>query len=138
MKFCKKPIEVEAYQLTEEKEIHTREGTLKGYPGDWIITGIQGEQYPCGKEIFEQTYEPAESRPAPSAEPKFNSTDLLLFANDEWKRRGERKHNHEQKIPWCVGFINGFLTDKKWARDWLDKIQNDAEEKLRSSSEVSA
>lgn len=67
MKFRKKPIEVEAYQLTEEKEIHTREGTLKGYPGDWIITGIQGEQYPCGKEIFEQTYEPAESRPHPPA-----------------------------------------------------------------------
>ena len=42
MKFRKKPIVVDAYQLTEEKEINTREGTLKGYPGDWIITGIQG------------------------------------------------------------------------------------------------
>ena len=59
-------------------------------------------------------------------EPKFNSTDLLLLANDEWKRREERKHNHEN-IPWCAGFINGFLTDKKWARAWIDKIQKDAE-----------
>lgn len=67
MKFRKKPIVVEAYQLTDEKEIHTREGTVKGYPGDWIITGIQGEIYPCGKEIFEQTYEPADSRPAPAS-----------------------------------------------------------------------
>jgi len=61
-----------------------------------------------------------------AAEPKFNSTDLLLLANDEWKRREERKHNHEN-IPWCAGFINGFLTDKKWARKWIDKIQKDAE-----------
>lgn len=25
--------------------------------GDYIITGIQGEQYPCKPDIFEQTYE---------------------------------------------------------------------------------
>ena len=67
-------------------------------------------------------------------DPKFNSTDLLLLANDEWKRREERKHNHEN-APWCAGFINGFLTDKKWARDWLDKIQKDAEDKLRTGGE---
>ena len=58
LRYRKKPIEVEAYQLTEEKEIHTREGIVKGFPGDWIITGIQGEIYPCGKKIFELTYEP--------------------------------------------------------------------------------
>ena len=57
-RFRKKPIEVEAYQITEKKEIQTREGTLYGYPGDWIVTGIQGEIYPVGKEIFEATYEP--------------------------------------------------------------------------------
>lgn len=52
---------------------------------------------------------------------KFNSTDLLLLANDEWKRREERKHNHEE-IPWVAGFINGFLTDWGWARSYLDKL----------------
>lgn len=26
-------------------------------PGDWIITGIQGEKYPCKPDIFEATYE---------------------------------------------------------------------------------
>jgi hypothetical protein len=67
-------------------------------------------------------------------QPKFTSTDLLLLANDEWKRREERKHNHEN-APWCAGFINGFLTDKKWARGWLDKIQKDAEDKLRTGGE---
>jgi hypothetical protein len=27
--------------------------------GDWIITGIKGEQYPCDAEVFEATYVPA-------------------------------------------------------------------------------
>lgn len=26
-------------------------------PGDWVITGVQGEHYPCKPDIFEQTYE---------------------------------------------------------------------------------
>ncbi len=26
-------------------------------PGDWIITGIKGEKYPCKPDIFAQTYE---------------------------------------------------------------------------------
>lgn len=38
-------------------------GTLEGghivSPGDWIITGVQGEQYPCKPDIFEATYEAA-------------------------------------------------------------------------------
>jgi hypothetical protein len=28
-------------------------------PGDWIITGVKGEHYPCKPDIFESTYEPA-------------------------------------------------------------------------------
>lgn len=54
--------------------------------------------------------------------PQFSSVDLLLLANDEWKRREERKHNHEN-APWCAGFINGFLTDKKWAKEYVDKLR---------------
>jgi hypothetical protein len=26
-------------------------------PGDWIITGVHGERYPCKPDIFEETYE---------------------------------------------------------------------------------
>jgi hypothetical protein len=29
-------------------------------PGDWIITGIKGERYPCKPDIFEATYEKVE------------------------------------------------------------------------------
>jgi hypothetical protein len=28
-------------------------------PGDWIITGVKGEHYPCKPDIFEATYEEA-------------------------------------------------------------------------------
>jgi hypothetical protein len=30
------------------------------HPGDWIITGVKGEKYPCKPDIFEATYEAVE------------------------------------------------------------------------------
>jgi len=38
--------------------IDTLEGGHTVCPGDWIITGIKGEYYPCKPDIFDQTYEP--------------------------------------------------------------------------------
>lgn len=38
-------------------QIKTREGTMIGIVGDWIIRGIKGEFYPCKPDIFEATYE---------------------------------------------------------------------------------
>ena len=37
--------------------IETLEGDYIVSPGDWIITGVKGEKYPCKPDIFEQTYE---------------------------------------------------------------------------------
>lgn len=37
--------------------IKTLEGWLKISEGDYIITGVKGERYPCKPDIFEQTYE---------------------------------------------------------------------------------
>jgi hypothetical protein len=39
--------------------IPTLEGTMKMGRGDMLITGVKGEIYPCKKDIFEATYEPA-------------------------------------------------------------------------------
>ena len=58
MKFRKKPVVIDAYQTDQELIIHTLEGDMKASPGDWIITGVNGEQYPCKPDIFEKTYEP--------------------------------------------------------------------------------
>ena len=56
-KYRKKPVVVEAYRTDKEVVIHTLEGDLTAQPGDYIITGIAGERYPCRADIFEETYE---------------------------------------------------------------------------------
>ena len=45
MLYKKKPIIVEAYQTDKEIYIDTLEGTMKADIGDYIITGVNGEQY---------------------------------------------------------------------------------------------
>ena len=81
MKYRKKPVEIEARQLTPENHaeialwvggetwhytdlrcdelfIPTLEGTMIARDGDFIICGGQGEFYPCKPDIFAKTYEP--------------------------------------------------------------------------------
>lgn len=38
--------------------IITMEGKHYIQKGDYIITGVEGERYPCKKDIFQKTYEP--------------------------------------------------------------------------------
>ena len=56
-KYRKKPVVIEAYQTDNEVDIPTLEGTMHASVGDYIITGVRGEQYPCKPDIFEATYE---------------------------------------------------------------------------------
>ena len=89
-KFRKRPVVIEAFQMTEERRwdnsdwpgwlhqawqdsilycigggaqlyIKTLEGEHKVSWGDWIIQGVKGELYPCKPDIFEATYEEAHS-----------------------------------------------------------------------------
>lgn len=73
MKFRKKPVVIEAKQWFKEGDhpkvwldvagkafVNTLEGVHIVTPGDWIITGIKGEHYPCKPDIFAATYEPVE------------------------------------------------------------------------------
>jgi hypothetical protein len=77
MKYVKKPIVVEARQLTgknlsnvaewcdgwdwgDRLSIETLEGVMTAQLGDWIIKGVKGEFYPCKPDIFAATYEPVE------------------------------------------------------------------------------
>ena len=87
MKYRKKPIEIEAFQISEQTEseiikwsqgkvyaspileptdnnpkgvywqIDTLEGIMTAITGDYIIKGVKGEFYPCKADIFELTYE---------------------------------------------------------------------------------
>ena len=49
-------------QCGKPSRIHGNVKTIEGYhiacPGDFIITGIKGEHYPCKPDIFAATYEP--------------------------------------------------------------------------------
>lgn len=77
MKYRKKPIVIEAEKYEKGKHIegfcyhhqhmnkiypiphiHTLEGIHIVSDGDWIITGVKGEKYPCKPDIFDLTYEP--------------------------------------------------------------------------------
>lgn len=44
----------------DELIIKTLEGDMRANPGDWIITGVKGEKYPCKPDIFAAIYEPVE------------------------------------------------------------------------------
>lgn len=55
-KYIKRPVVVDAYQTEQKVLIHTLEGDMLALPGDYIITGVDGEQYPCKAEIFAKTY----------------------------------------------------------------------------------
>lgn len=57
-KYVKKPVVIEAYQTDKEIVVHTLNGDVVAKVGDYIITGVHGEQYPCNSEIFNKTYEP--------------------------------------------------------------------------------
>ena len=89
MRYRKKPVVIEAFQTDKELDIETLEGTMHASVGDYIITGVRGEQYPCKPDIFEQTYEPAD---VPTASP--------------W-------HRVEEELPsmdgydWVLGIVTG-------------------------------
>lgn len=47
-------------RMHEHGWIDTLEGGHNVCPGDWIITGVKGERYPCKPDIFAATYEVVE------------------------------------------------------------------------------
>ena len=70
MKYRKKPIVIDAVQwfpglvIDGVNEMYDCASILDRFnvllkvrPGDWIITGIMGEKYPCSPDVFEKTYE---------------------------------------------------------------------------------
>lgn len=53
----KKPIQLRAVEIPHRVKIETREGTLYGEEGDYLLEGIDFEVYPVGKSIFFRTYD---------------------------------------------------------------------------------
>lgn len=55
------PDDWEGAEFPTRHRINTLEGSFHVSPGDWIITGVKGEKYPCKPDIFEATYEAVRS-----------------------------------------------------------------------------
>lgn len=60
-RFRKKPVEIEASIIRYPMRILTKEGRLNATPNNVLITGVEGEHYPCERAIFIKTYEPVDS-----------------------------------------------------------------------------
>lgn len=45
------------YDVPARYELDTQHGTVVVEPGDWIITGLLGEKYPCRDALFRLTHE---------------------------------------------------------------------------------
>ncbi|MCA9367089.1 hypothetical protein KC887_02350 [Candidatus Kaiserbacteria bacterium] len=58
MKAKKKPVVVDVRGPIEfSEDIVTLEGVMRADVGDYIITGVKGERYPCKPDIFHETYD---------------------------------------------------------------------------------
>lgn len=60
-RYRKRPAIVEATRMDRKFVVETLEGTMVGKQGDWLIVGIEGEQYPCDDSIFRKSYEPVDN-----------------------------------------------------------------------------
>ena len=52
----KRPLPIKARKMYEDFTVHTLEGTMQGKAGDYLVIGIDGENYPCHKKVFEKSY----------------------------------------------------------------------------------
>lgn len=115
MKFKKKPVVIEAMQLTRNfavvvvewvgkdnirlynlgefkedacyVEIETLEGVMTAREGDWIIKGVNGEFYPCKPEIAEGV-SPFAALPTVCGTDKY-SLDYMNMTADDWEVKQE-------------------------------------------------
>ena len=71
------------HAITHENDdcylIPTLEGTMKMSRDDMLITGVKGEIYPCKRDIFEATYDPAPTAP-PVVDPGPDSLEREIQA----------------------------------------------------------
>ena len=118
MKFRKKPVVIEAYMFAggasepgwptrwlsvphtfssdgENVLIPTLEGVMQGGKGDYIIRVVQGEFYPCKPDIFNKTYEVADTPANPN---EFADVRAVMAKHFEDMTRGCVRHSYIANI----------------------------------------
>ena len=104
--FKKKPLHVRAIQFGEDSEVHTDTGVAIGKKGDYLIEGIKGELYPCKRNIFKQTYDPANQY-----KKEIDSNRLM-----NWFDSKDRKESG-------IAFTEGLLRDVARLMEYAEKRQ---------------
>ena len=94
--FRKKPLVISARRATEVEHIRTLEGTMTANRGDWIITGVKGEQYPCKDDIFCATYDAVDDAARKLLDPPVpDESDSLrtqiVTCHQSWVHEGRRR-----------------------------------------------
>jgi hypothetical protein len=95
--------------------IKTLEGPMMISPGDYIVTGIRGERYPCKPDIFLETYEEVGAYTEPtSLQDAWESAMVFVmdvlerggFVNEVFVVHGTRgsfvKVLHKEDGSWCI------------------------------------
>lgn len=118
-RFKRRPIEVEAERFAPDDgdqhrrlelcpsathgglAVSTLEGDMHLSEGDWIVTGVLGERYPCKPEVFEQTFVSVESDP-------LVSTDWPRYRF----RTGDRPVNQSETNKAILREVEGDLLDQ--------------------------
>ena len=141
MKYRKKPVEIEAIQLTRENacevltfcnssgdivasnddgtvSIKTLEGTMIANIGDYIIKGVKGEFYPCKPDIFEATYDLVEEETweqyLPDLTMKLEPTEIVNIASlldNDPRMKKVEFDNDGCSLHFEVQYLNTDLTD---------------------------
>uniref|UniRef100_A0A6M3LGX0 Uncharacterized protein n=1 Tax=viral metagenome TaxID=1070528 RepID=A0A6M3LGX0_9ZZZZ len=85
--------------------IETLEGPHIVSIGDWIITGVKGEKYPCKPDIFEATYEPVSALNAQPCQKESGelAKELLSLFDD----LHSSIYQNEGNTPYCEGHRDG-------------------------------
>ena len=113
--FCTAESDIRCEKCGNASGIHGFIKTLEGgnngaqlvCPGDWIITGVRGEHYPCKPDIFAETYQVAK-KPGPVS-PEWIAAKALLEKMDAIES------SPEYRSIWETAFIHGNkYTGAKW------------------------
>jgi hypothetical protein len=97
-------------QRPGETHSSTREGITPLRPDDLIMRGVQGEEYPIGRELFNQTYHMGEALATPPPEPP---TDEGLQKSEVYNEEFWRKHALEQLLHASTSYRLGVYSSEE-------------------------
>tara|TARA_R100000008_G_C3583321_1_gene170212 strand:- start:582 stop:1040 length:459 start_codon:yes stop_codon:yes gene_type:complete len=94
---AKKPIPLQFRYASGAETIETKEGPVNANPGDAIMTGTKGEQWPIPAESFSQTYDIIMPGLA-------SKKDIPVFAK-------EMQQPFQVKVSWSPDLLQGEVGD---------------------------